>query len=56
MLAPDAVARADELAEVLADADLERLRVLFEAEDLRVPPVIRSVTPPGRHPVEVVLR
>ncbi|WP_329052059.1 transglutaminase-like domain-containing protein [Amycolatopsis sp. NBC_01488] len=55
-LTPAAVARADELAEVLADADLEQLRVLFEAEDLRVPPVIRSVTPPGRRPVEVVLR
>jgi hypothetical protein len=56
VLAPEAVARADELAEVLADADLEQLRVLFEAEDVRVPPVIRSVIPPGRLPVEVVLR
>ncbi|WIY03500.1 transglutaminase-like domain-containing protein [Amycolatopsis mongoliensis] len=56
VLAPDAVARADELAEVMAEADLGHLRVLFEAEDVRVPPVIRSVTPPGRHPVEVVLR
>jgi hypothetical protein len=56
VLAPDAVARADELAEVPADADLEQLRVLFEAEDVRVPRVIRSVTPPGRLPVEVVLR
>ncbi|MEU0789691.1 hypothetical protein ABZ342_06465 [Amycolatopsis sp. NPDC005961] len=56
VLAPDAVARADELAEVMADADLEQPRVLSEAEDLRVPPVIRSVTPPGPLPVEVVLR
>ncbi|MEV6648726.1 transglutaminase-like domain-containing protein [Amycolatopsis sp. NPDC051371] len=56
VLAPDAVARADELAEVLAAADLEQLQVLFEAEDVRVPPVIRSVTPPGPVAVEVVLR
>jgi hypothetical protein len=55
-LAPAALTRADELAELMADADVEQLRVAFEADDVRVPPVIRSVTPPGRLPVEVVLR
>ncbi|MEU5263448.1 transglutaminase domain-containing protein [Amycolatopsis sp. NPDC021455] len=55
-LAPAALARADELAELMADADVEQLRVAFEADDVRVPPVIRSVTPPGLLPVEVVLR
>ncbi|MGW4524216.1 transglutaminase-like domain-containing protein [Amycolatopsis sp. NPDC004378] len=55
-LAPAALARADELAELMADADLEQLRIAFEADDVRVPPVIRSVTPPGQLPVEVVLR
>ncbi|MCR6488522.1 transglutaminase domain-containing protein [Amycolatopsis sp. OK19-0408] len=55
-LAPAAVARADELAELMADAGLEQLRAAFEAEDVRVPPVIRSLTPPEQHPVEVVLR
>ena len=55
-LAPATVARADELAELLADADVEQLRVAFEADDVRVPPVIHTVTPPGRLPAEVVLR
>jgi transglutaminase superfamily protein len=55
-LAPATLARADELAELIADADVEQLRVAFEADDVRVPPVIRSVTPPDRLPVEVVLR
>ncbi|MEV6875485.1 transglutaminase domain-containing protein [Amycolatopsis sp. NPDC051128] len=55
-LDPAALARADELAELVADADVEQLRVAFDADDLRVPPVIRSVTPPGQLPVEVVLR
>ncbi|OXM66772.1 transglutaminase-like domain-containing protein [Amycolatopsis vastitatis] len=55
-LTPAAVARTDELAELMADADVEQLRVAFEADDVRVPPVIRSVTPPGQLPVEVVLR
>lgn len=55
---PDDLARADELAELMADPDveLEQLQVAFEADDVRVPPVIRSVTPPGQLPVEVVLR
>ncbi|WP_326946226.1 hypothetical protein OG439_43650 [Amycolatopsis sp. NBC_01307] len=52
----DAELSADELAELLADPDLEQLRVVFEADDVRVPPVIRSVIPPGPVPVEVVLR
>ncbi|WP_410621971.1 hypothetical protein [Amycolatopsis sp. cmx-8-4] len=53
---PAEPARADELAELLADPDLEQLRVVFEADDVRVPPMIRSVIPPGPVPVEVVLR
>ncbi|MFI5590699.1 transglutaminase-like domain-containing protein [Amycolatopsis sp. NPDC051758] len=55
-LTPATLARADELAELMADADVEQLRVAFEADDVRVPPVIRSVTPPEQLPVEVVLR
>lgn len=55
-LAPAAVERADELAESMTEADDEQLRVLFEADDVRVPPVVRSATPPGQVPVEVVLR
>ncbi|WP_410639398.1 transglutaminase domain-containing protein [Amycolatopsis sp. lyj-346] len=55
-LAPATVARADDLAELMADADVEQLRVAFEAADVRVPPVIHTVTPPGQLPVEVVLR
>ncbi|UOZ09917.1 hypothetical protein [Amycolatopsis sp. WQ 127309] len=43
-------------AELPADPDVEQLRVVFEADDVRVPPVIRSVIPPGPVPVEVVLR
>ncbi|WP_410607707.1 transglutaminase domain-containing protein [Amycolatopsis sp. lyj-109] len=56
VLAPATAARADELAELIADADVERLRAAFAADDLRVPPVIHTVTPPGQLPVEVVLR
>jgi len=55
-LTPATLARAEELAELMADADVEQLRVAFEADDVRVPPVIRSVTPPAQPPVEVVLR
>lgn len=55
-LTPAALARTDELAELMADADVEQLRVAFEADDVRVPPVIRTVTPPGLLPVEVALR
>jgi hypothetical protein len=55
-LTPAGLARADELAELVAGADVEQLRVVFEAGDVRVPPVIRSVSPPARLPVEVVLR
>ncbi|WP_328445071.1 transglutaminase domain-containing protein [Amycolatopsis sp. NBC_00438] len=55
-LAPADLARADELAELMADPDIDQLRVVHEADDVRVPPVIRSVTPPGQVPVEVVLR
>ena len=55
-LAPAALTRTDELARLMADADVEQLRTAFEADDVRVPPVIRTVTPPGLHPVEVVLR
>jgi hypothetical protein len=53
---PAAMARADELAELMADADVDQLRVVFDADDVRVPSVIRSVTPPGQVPVEVALR
>ncbi len=55
-LAPATLARADELAELMAEADVEQLQVAFEAGDVRVPPVIRTVTPPGQLPLEVVLR
>ncbi|WP_370970668.1 transglutaminase domain-containing protein [Amycolatopsis sp. cg9] len=55
-LGPAALARTDELAELIADADVDQLRVAFEADDVRVPPVIRSLTPPAQLPVEVVLR
>ena len=55
-LDPAAFARTDELAELMADADVDQLRVVFEADDVRVPPVIRSLTPPAQHPAEVVLR
>lgn len=55
-LDPAAIARADELAELMAGADLEQLRVTFEADDVRVPAVVRSLIPPGQLPVEVVLR
>jgi hypothetical protein len=55
-LAPAALARADELAELMTGADVERLRAAFEADDVRVPAVVRTVTPPGRLPLEVVLR
>jgi hypothetical protein len=55
-LTPAELARADELAELMADVEVEQLRVVFEADDVRVPPVIRSVTPPEQIPVEVVLR
>jgi transglutaminase-like putative cysteine protease len=55
-LSPATLARTDELAALMADAGVEQLRAAFEADDVRVPPVIRSVTPPGLLPVEVVLR
>ena len=55
-LAPATLARADELAELMTSAGVEQLRTAFEADDVRVPPVIHTVTPPGLLPVEVVLR
>jgi hypothetical protein len=55
-LTPATLARADELAELMADVGVEQLRAAFEADDVRVPPVIRTVTPPGRLPLEVALR
>ncbi|WP_086848500.1 transglutaminase domain-containing protein [Amycolatopsis kentuckyensis] len=55
-LAPATVARADALAELMATADVDRLQAAFAADDLRVPPVIHTVTPPGQLPAEVVLR
>ncbi|MEU0536777.1 transglutaminase-like domain-containing protein [Amycolatopsis tolypomycina] len=55
-LAPATLARADELAELMTGGDVEQLRTAFEADDVRVPPVIHTVTPPGLLPVEVALR
>ncbi|MDQ7802870.1 transglutaminase domain-containing protein [Amycolatopsis sp. A133] len=56
VLAPATLARADELARLMAGADVEQLRAAFEDGDVRVPPVVRTVTPPGRLLAEVVLR
>ncbi|QKV76262.1 transglutaminase-like domain-containing protein [Amycolatopsis sp. Hca4] len=55
-LAPATLARADELAELMTGADVDQLRTAFQADDVRVPPVIHTVTPPEQLPVEVVLR
>ncbi|MEQ0563866.1 transglutaminase-like domain-containing protein [Amycolatopsis sp. NEAU-NG30] len=55
-LTPAALARADELAGLMTGADTDRLRAAFDADDVRVPPVIRTLTPPAQHPAEVVLR
>lgn len=55
-LTPATLTRADELAEFMTEADVEQLQAAFEADDVRVPPVISTVTPPGQLPVEVVLR
>ncbi|HET6704337.1 transglutaminase domain-containing protein [Amycolatopsis sp.] len=55
-LAPATLARADELTELMTGTDVEQLRAAFEADDVRVPPVIHTVTPPGQLPAEVVLR
>ncbi|SFW43546.1 transglutaminase-like domain-containing protein [Amycolatopsis australiensis] len=56
VLSAATLARADELAELMTDADPGRLRAAFEADDVRVPPVVRSVSPPEQRLVEVVLR
>lgn len=57
-VAPEQAERADELAELLSDPDvqLEHLQAAFEEDDVRVPPVIRFFTPPGAVAREVVLR
>ncbi|MEV4055787.1 transglutaminase-like domain-containing protein [Amycolatopsis sp. NPDC049688] len=55
-LPPATLARADELAALMATDDVGQLQAAFEAGDVRVPPVIRTVTPPGQHLAEVVLR
>jgi len=53
-VAPADAARADELAALVGDP--ERIQAAYDADDVRVPPVIRSFPPPGQAPVEIVLR
>jgi hypothetical protein len=51
-------ARMDPVAAALADPDvgLERIRELYAAADLRVPPVVTSLVQPGAPPAKVTLR
>lgn len=49
-------ARMDEVAAVLASPDVDRIQAIFSAEDLRVPPVVTSMTEPGGSLTQVTLR